>query len=671
MSPVPHADGQVVYEFGGFRLDLRHRTLARVSGGAIAITDKAFDCLAYLVENAGQLVTKEQLTKALWPVTVVEESNLYVTISALRKALQDDASRPGLIATIAGRGYQFVGEVRRIPVDAPVAPTNPSTTRSSQSPGHESGTRRWGPILAAGLALVAAIGFGAYWYSGQNAGPVDSQDAVVTLAVLPFRPLTSGDRNESLELGMTETLIAGLNSARLRVSPLSSVRKYSGIEADGLAAGRQLGVQAVLEGHIQRVGDRLRVSARLVNVGDGRQLWAESSDHEFTDIFSVQDSIAGHVRASLLDELTVDAQPALRRYTRDTEAYQLYANGRFYLDRLNEPALRQALGYFSEAVRRDPQFALGYVGISEAHSILGVIGAVAPDETYPQARQAAERAIALAPELGDAHASLGHVKMQFEHDWPGAERAFRRAIELKPTYARAHQFLGLNLAYRGRFEDGIEQLRRAQTLEPAWPGYSALIGMVLVYERRYDEAIEQLLKTLEMDPDFPTTNTYLTFAYLRRGDYDRARQQLQRVRSFAPGSTGYAGQIHALSGETGAARAELERLRTLSRDRYVSAYDLATIHAALGDVDETFEWLERAIEERSTLIGWLPWEPVFDDIRSDPRYLALMRRLETTGTPLRRFSMPLELPKLPSPSITIAPGGAGVSLPQMHPGAGA
>ena len=289
--------------------------------------------------------------------------------------------------------------------------------------------------------------------------------------------------------------------------------------------------------------------------------------------------------------------PSLRRYTADSEAYQLYANGRFHLNRANEDGLRHALADFEQAVERDPQFALAYVGIAEARSILGVFGAVAPRDTFPQARRAVDKALELAPDLGEAYASLGHIKVQYEHDWSGAEQAYRRAIELNPAFPRAPQWYGLLLGCQGRFDEGIAQLRRAQALEPAQPMYSALIGMVLMYQRRYDDAIEQLQLTLKTDPNFPTANTYLAAAYLRLGEYEKAMDHLGRVKSLAPGSQGYVGQIYALSGKRAAALQEIERLVALSKQRYVSAYDIATIYAALGETDKTFEWLDRALEE--------------------------------------------------------------------------
>jgi DNA-binding winged helix-turn-helix (wHTH) protein/TolB-like protein/Tfp pilus assembly protein PilF len=614
---VIRAAGHAVFEFGGFRLEPQHRLLSR-DGEPVAVTDKAFDALVYLIHHAGQLVTKDELIKALWPDIVVEENNLYVVISTLRRSLKDESAAHRLIATVAGRGYQFVGDVQ-VGAKA-LSATQVFPTRSAWYPRLPK--RRF--ALVAGAMLVLAVGIVAAVIALR---PARAPAPVVTLAVLPFKPLTLADRNESLEFGMAETLIAGLKADKLSVSPLSSVRRFAGSEQDAVAAGRVLGVQSVLEGHIQRVGDQLQVSARLINVSDGQQLWAERYNVAFTDIFSVQDAIAEKVRAALRVQMTGEATSALRRYTADSEAYQLYANGRFQLYRMNEQALRQGLADFEQAVERDPEFALAYVGIAEARSILGVVGGVAPRDTFPQARRAVDKALEIAPELGEAYASLGHIKVQYEHDWSGADVAFRRAIELNPTFPRTPQWLGLFLGYQGQFEESIAQLRRAQELEPAQPAYGALIGMVLMYQRRYDDAVEQLQLTLKMDPNFPTANTYLASTYLRRGEYEKAMEHLGRLKSLAPGSQGYVGQILALSGRRAAALQEIERLLALSKQRYVSAYDIATIYAALGETDKTFEWLELAFEERAQLIGWLRWDAVFDGIRTDARYAALASRL--------------------------------------------
>jgi TolB-like protein/DNA-binding winged helix-turn-helix (wHTH) protein/Flp pilus assembly protein TadD len=616
------------YEFGGHRLEPRHRALTRLPDTPVDLNDKAFDTLVYLVENAGRLVTKGELLRALWPTTVVEENSLYAAVSALRRALKDDSASPALIATVAGRGYQFIAGVRKLDAPPPEAAPPPAPDRPAPAPPRPRPVRtRWWAAAAA-LPIAAGIVAIAMRYLPPDK-PAPPQ-RITTLAVLPFKPLTTDDRNESLELGMAETLIAGLNDARLSVTPLSSVRRYAGVEQDGLAAGRELGVQAVLEGHMQRAGDKLRVSARLLNVADGRQLWAQRYDERFTDIFSVQDAIAERVQLALTAELAGRPPQALHRYTEDAEAYQQFANGRYHALRL---ALPEALAHFEQAVALDPGFALAYVGIAQTRSMLGVFGAVAPRETFPQALQAVEKALELAPELGEAYASLAHIKVQYEHDWPGAMRAFDRAIALNPGYSHSHEWLGLHLATRGRFDEGTAELRTAQALEPAQPVFSALIGMVLVYQRRYAEAIEQLESTLEMNPDFPTTNAYLALAYLRRGDYDKALAHLERTRTLAPGSGAYRAQVYAFSGRRDEAVGELERLLASAKQRYVPAYDIATIYAALGNADETFRWLERAFEERSQLIHWLPWDAVFDGIRADARYAPLFARLPAALEP--------------------------------------
>ncbi|HEX5766247.1 MAG TPA: tetratricopeptide repeat protein [Woeseiaceae bacterium] len=617
--------GTPIYTFGEFQLHVARQALrSEAEDRWIPLTPRVFETLLFLVEHPGELLDKARMMAAIWPDVVVEENNLDQNISTLRRLFGERRGEPRYIATVRRRGYRFVAPVSRLAEGngRPAARSNGVEPNPATANNRFDLVKWWGLAAAAGLALAAVL---AEW-PGERPVPVSDLPAA-TLAVLPFRPLTATDRNESLELGMAESLIARLSNSRLVVSPLSAVRRYADPGQDAVAAGRELGVDAVLEGHLQRDGERLRVSVRLMNAGDGHQLWADRYDENFTDIFSVQDAIATKVRAALAPELTGEETPPFRRYTEDAEAYQLYASGRFHRRRGNEAGLREALGFFHEAVERDPDFALAYVGLAEGYAGLGVFGIAAPHDVFPRAQQAVHRALELAPELGEAYASLGHVKVQYEHDWSGAERAYARAIDLSPNYAPAHQWLGIYRSFSGRFEEGLERMHHAQTLEPASPLYGALIGMLLIYQRRYDEAIEHLEKTLELDPSLATTRTYLALAYLRRGEYDRALQHLDEASSLAPGSAAYRGQAHALAGRRKEAEAEIQRLVADSQQRYVSAYDIATIHASLGNRDEAFTWLERAFAERSQLIAWLPWDPVFDGMRSDPRYSGMAGRL--------------------------------------------
>ncbi|MEX2126022.1 MAG: winged helix-turn-helix domain-containing protein [Woeseia sp.] len=620
-----------IYEFGEFQLHVARQSLYhKLADRWTALTPRVFDTLLFLVEHPQDLLDKPRMMTAIWPDVIVEENNLDQNISTLRHLLGERRGDQRYIVTVRRRGYRFVAPVRKLaasnlPVCDLVATGGERAAEAGDLP-ERPGTigprmKLWGIPGLTALAIVAML---TQWQDDEQPGAVIPPTQ--TLAVLPFRPLTATDRNESLELGMAETLIVRLNNSRLVVSPLSAVRRYGDPGQDAVAAGRALGVDAVLEGYLQRDRDRLRVSARLVKVGDGRQLWADRYDESFTNVFSVQDAIATKVWAALTPELTGE-EPPFRRYTEDAEAYQLYVSGRFHRRRGSETGLRKALEFFHQAVERDPNFAPAHVGLAESYAALAVFGIAAPHSAFPQARQAVDRALELAPELGEAYASLGHIKVQYEHDWSGAELAYTRAIELNPNYAPARQWFGLYLSLSGRFGEGLEQMYYAQSLEPSSPLYPAMIGMLLTYQRRYDEAIEQLEKTLEMEPGLATARTYLAMAYLRQGEYDLAMQHLGESSSLTPGSAAYLGQIYALSGRRSDAEAEIEQLTAESQRRYVSAYDISTIYAGLGKSDETFAWLERALDERSQLIGWVPWDPVFDGIRSDPRYPEVVRRL--------------------------------------------
>jgi len=610
-------DGRASYEFGEFRLDAGQRLLTlKADGRVLPLVSRAFDTLLYLVEHPGELIAKDVLLKAVWPGTIVEENNLNQSIAAIRKVLGERAGEHKYIVTIPGRGFKLVAPVTTAEQPLASTPAGPSTARPT-SPA-------WKKYAWVAVISVAVI-IGAFLIRNPN----DAPRAPHSLAILPFKTISPTDEDASLRYGMTDTLISRLRELDgIAVQPFSSVRRYGGPEQDALEAARNLGVASVLDGTIQRSGERLRVSARLVNVADGRQLWSQQFDESFTDIFAVQDTIAARVTDALALRLTGQADRRLkRRYTQDAEAYQLYVNGLFQRSKQGVEGYRRSIEFFGQAIARDPNYPLPYVGLADGYAMLGVFGALAPRVAFPQALAAANKALELDNDLGEAHASLAHIKIQYERDLPGAGHEYQRALALAPDYAIAHMWYGLYLAWTGNLEAGLDRMRKAQELEPLQLAASANIGMLLYYSSRYDEAIQQLRKVLEADPGIDHARSFLGRCYLRKGDHAAAIEEFKLRKSLSVGSRADLGIALALAGRPDEAVAELNRLLALSRERYVSSYDIAAIQVSLGRADQAFESLERALADRAQMLV-LGVDPAFDGLRADPRMKALMERLE-------------------------------------------
>jgi TolB-like protein len=476
------------------------------------------------------------------------------------------------------------------------------------------------------VALVAAaIGYFVATHDWQGQEARRAADAApATLAVLPFKPIVASSRDEALEFGMTDTLIARLSGvADVVVRPLSSVRRYAALEQDPLAAGRELGVESVLDGSVQKDSDRLRVTARLLRVADGRQLWSDRFEESYVDIFAVQDSIADRVSSALALKLSAaDKERISRRATNDPVAYDAFLNGRYYWNRRASPAdLGRAIEFYSRAVARDPRFALAYSGLADVLAVQAVFGVRAPYDVYPKALQAAERALEIDPDLAEAHATRGHIRLNYRHDWNGALDDYDEAIRHDARYAMAHMWRGFWLLFVGRGEEGLAELQAARDLEPDSLALAVNHARGLYWMRRYDAAEAQLARVLEIDPGNGLARAILVSVRTQRGRYDEALAMLSKDAANAPGSRALQGVALALAGRKAEARAELQRLTDLARQQYVSAYDLASISAALGDADGAFAWLDHAVVERSSLLSTLRVDPVMDGLRADPRYL--------------------------------------------------
>ncbi len=617
-------------ELPGFTVDVRRRLLLRrESGDAVALNAKAFDTLLYLARHPGEVLDKGTLLSALWPGVVVEENSLAQNISALRQALGESHGENRYIATVPRRGYRFVAEVHarsELPSIAEVPPGAPPGTLSSRA-----NARPW---WLGAIVLAAVLSIGAwFWRSGSEANPPGaSVGAAPAIAVLPFKPLVLAERDESLELGMTDSLIAKLSELDGHVvKPLSSVRRYASPEQDPLAAARALDAQVVLDGSLQHNGGRLRVTTRLLDVKDGRQIWAGSFDENFTTIFEVQDTIARRVSEALRVPLSDRAsRRGERGSTQNSAAYLAHANGKLAWSRLTGQSLEQAIGEFEKALELDPRYALAHVGVADSYATLGVFGLMSPQDAFPRARQAAQQALEIEPDLAAAHATLGHIAVQFDLDWVAGMAAYDRAITLDPGYARTYHWRGISYAMHGATARALADFERARQLEPLWLAPRAATGNALYYARRYPEAIASLSETLQLDERADNARTYRARAYLHSGQAETALAEFMKLRERevrTPGSFGDVGQTLALLGRHDEARAELARLVELATHRYVPALDIATIHASLGDRDSALQLLERAFEERSTNISFLEYDPSFDSLREDPRFVALVERI--------------------------------------------
>jgi DNA-binding winged helix-turn-helix (wHTH) protein/TolB-like protein/Flp pilus assembly protein TadD len=644
---------RTTYRFGEFTVDPRRRVMLR-EGQAVQLSSRAFDLLLALLESEGRELSKNELMSRIWTDQIVEDANLTVTMTQLRKALGEKASDHRLIVTIPGRGYRFVGDLRReelsidgYPASLEIVTEEEKATDAADDEARPAGLRETpapasapkAPGARANRALVALIAGGVLLATGITAyyfwikrGPSNVTPRINSIAVLPFKPLLAQSRDETLEMGMADTLIARLSNIReINVRPISSVRKYTALEQDPIAAGREQRVDAVLDGQIQKATDKIRVTVRLLRVADGTPMWSSQFDEKMADIFTVQDSIAERVAAALAVRLTNDEQRGLtKRHTEDPEAYQDYLKGRYQLNRLTDDGFFKGRDYFQQAINKDPKYALAYAALADAYNALGDFDALASNDAFPRAREAAEKALALDESLAEAHSALALVKFYFDWDFAGAEREFQRALATNPGYSDARKTNGYYLTAMGRFEEGLHEMKRALELDPISLEKTAAIGEVLYHQRHYDQAIEQYRKALEMDANSGFTHWALGRTFLAQGKYSEAIAEFQTsipLSGDSPDEPAELARAYALSGKRDEALKILEELKRFSEHKHVAPTVIAAIYGALGDKTQAFVFLEKAYSERDFILVMLNVEPMFDPLRSDPRFAELSRRV--------------------------------------------
>jgi TolB-like protein/Tfp pilus assembly protein PilF len=456
-----------------------------------------------------------------------------------------------------------------------------------------------------------------------------SRGRIESIAVLPFVN-TSGDPDvEYLSDGITEGIINGLSQLpQMRVLARSTVFHYKGHDADPQKAGHDLAVRAVLAGTLARHGEDVRVQTELIDVSNGSRLWGEQYDRKLSDMATVQQEVVRDISDKLRLRLSGEDRNKLRRQSTESwEAYDLYLRGRYYWNKFNKESMEKAIGYFQQAIDKDPNYALAYAGLADAYHELSY--SYPPREVMPKAKAAATKALELDDSVAEAHAALGWVKWSYDWDWGGAEKEFQRAIELSPNYAIAHGMYALYLDSMSRVDEATAQHKRAQGIEPLSLILNTNAGESLYEARRYDQAIEQYRKTLEIDGNFATVHADLAAAYERKGMYREAIAEWQKS-LIADGDSQIAaaiGQAYSKSGYKGALQAWLDHLNNPSDHVYVSPLFIATIYARLGESDRAFEWLAKACQERDNDIVFLRVEPSLDSLHSDPRYAELVRTI--------------------------------------------
>jgi DNA-binding winged helix-turn-helix (wHTH) protein/TolB-like protein/Tfp pilus assembly protein PilF len=632
-----------LYRFGPFSLDPKERVLSR-EGEPVPLTPKVFDALLALVESSGQLIKKEVLINRLWPDAIVEERGLTQNIFLLRKALGDNGGETKYIETVPKHGYRFIAEVtlcldeqtglivqRRIRASLSLQEATETAAAEPQaSPGRWRKRRL--QIALASLAIAATfVGLAAgYWSGADRAGRGAAAPQIKSLAVLPFKVLGEDD-DKYLAVGIADVLITRLGKFKqLSVRPTSAILRYEATNPDPVKVAREQVVDAVLEGSIHKMGDRVRVTVRLVSARDGTYIWAEQLDEKAGDNLAVEDVIFRHIIKGLA--LTLDPeqkQRLARSYTHNAEAHRLYILGRHFFSKRDGEGTRKAITYFKQAIELDPAYALAYAGLADTYAFLGsaYFDALPPKEDMPKAKAAATRALELDETLAEAHCALAYVLGWFDHDWPGAERELKRSLELNPNYATAHQRYGWYLLARGQLDAALEEMKRAQELDPLSPPININIGAFLYHQRRYDEALAQFESVVELAPDFGWNHAYLGMAYLQKGDYAGAISELRQEKIPWEQSVWVLAVVYARSGRPKEARKILSRFHEFAQRRYVSPTAFILIYAALGDKDQAFAWLERAYEERDWDLGLLNVDPKLDSLRSDPRFANLLNRV--------------------------------------------
>lgn len=619
--------GQRNRRFGSYCLDTQTRELRSEDGSGLPLTAKAFDTLCCLIDHHDRVVPKDELLATVWPGRVVEENNLTQAISALRRVL---GAEHRYIVTVPGRGYRFVADM--IHDDAPSIQPAFQPALAIANPSAPANAPQRAPRVIPAVVLVLALLAALAWRLQELPMATNRVLPAVAVAVLPFRSLSPGARDELLELGLAETVIARISgSTPLRVRSLTSSHRFARTPQEPLDAGRQLGATYVIAGTTQRDGDQVRVSAQLLSVADGRALWSGTFDEHIEDVFTLQDSIAAAVASALAT--TVRGLPAGERSPcdgADAQAYRAYLTGRYQLDRPSALRMRQALEAFRRAVDLDPTCARAYAGMAYAYRALAMTGDQDPRKYFPLAKAAVKQALVIDPDLAEAYSSQGYVRFWYDWDWAGAEASLSRAIELNPSLGEAHMALAHLLSNTGRRDEAVAHAREAVSLDPLSPLANTLASNFIVMAGNPGDALQGWEKALELEPDFWIALLSRSGTRMAQGNHADAIADLRTAVELSGGNSQALAALamaYVSVGEPEAAVQILQDMEARDRAGYIPATSIAAVRNALGDSGGALALLERAYDERDIRLTFLKVDARWDNLRNEPRFQALAKRL--------------------------------------------
>jgi TolB-like protein/DNA-binding winged helix-turn-helix (wHTH) protein len=643
--------GQVVppprtIRFGVFEIDVRSGEL-RKQGRKVRLEGQPVQVLICLLENPGELVTRDELRKRLWPAdTFVNfEYGLNAAVKRLRQALNDSAGNPRFVETLPRRGYRFLAPVQTVNASdiAPNVSEAPAAESESESADFEvrdqvdlskktvvSEGVRWAPAWKrSGLVLLLVLGILAVWMFR----PKNSRSPLIrSLAVLPLENLSHDPAQDYFADGMTDELITELGQiSQLRVISRTSMMTYRGARKSLPEIGRELNVDAVVEGTVLRFGDQVRITAQLIQASADKHLWSQSYQGDVGQTLALQRQVARAIAEEIQIELTSHEQAVLKSVkVVNPDAYEAYLKGRYFWNKRTSDGMKKAIDYFSEAIAKDQNYAPAYAGLADSYALAGdwKYGVLAPKEAYPKAKAAATKAIALDGALGEAHISLAYCLDGFDWDSASAGREFLRGIELSPGYATGREWYGWHLAELGRNGEAVAEVEKAESLDPLSLIISSDLAEELLVAHRYDEAIKQTRKTIYMDPFFAPAHYVLGQALVQKHNYNEAIPEFQKATELSEGSSAFTANLayaYAVSGRRNEAVKILNDLKNRSQNGFSNSAEIALVYVGLDSKDEAMAWLEKAYEERFS--PWVLMRPGFDALRSDPRFQELLHRI--------------------------------------------